>query len=249
MPANGWPLPLSCGWCFNLLENYNTDADAKLLLDHFEFTVVPIVNADGYIFSWTTTRLWRKNRRPNTGGSYGVDLNRNWGPANTWCTTGSSRQPTSDTFCGLGVFSEPESRALSDFLNSRRGQTKAGIDFHTVGPLLLWPWQYTYNQLPTEEYVLFRNLGLSIQNAINGVHGQRYISQQGSDLYEHSGGFIDYNWVANRFLSFTLEGRGNGFVTPSSDIVPAGEEAYAGVVVLAKYVIDNEAFINSLQVM
>jgi len=72
------------------------------------------------------------------------------------------------------------------------------------------------------------------------VHGQNYISQQGSDLYTHSGGFIDYNWVENGILAFTLEGRGNSFVVPSSNIVPAGEEAYAGVVVLAKYVLSKE---------
>jgi len=75
---------------------------------------------------------------------------------------------------------------------------------------------------------------------INAVHNQRYVSQQGSDLYEHSGGFIDYNWVANRIIGFTLEGRGNSFIVPSSDIVPAGQEAYAGVVEMAMFVLTKE---------
>jgi len=224
----------------NLLENYQSDADAKLLLDAFEWNVFPIVNVDGYVFSWGSSRLWRKNRSYNSGGTRGVDLNRNWGPLSTWCTSGSSTVPSSDTYCGTGPFSEPESKALSDFLNSKRGQTLAGIDFHTYGPLLLWPWQYTYDRLPPTDYALFQNLGRNIVGLINAVNGQNYISQQGSDLYTHSGGFIDYNWIANGILAFTLEGRGNNFVVPPSNIIPAGEEAYAGVVHLAKFVLERE---------
>jgi len=225
----------------NLLEKYQSgDADARVLLDSFEWNVVPVVNIDGYLFTWSSTRLWRKNRRVNSDGSRGVDLNRNWGPSRTWCTTGSSRQPSSDTYCGLAPFSEPESKSLSDFLITKRGQTRAGIDFHTYGPLLLWPWQYTYDYLPPADYAMFQSLGKNIVDAINDVNGQNYISEQGSDLYTHSGGFIDYNWEENGIIAFTLEGRGNNFVVPPANIVPAGEEAYAGVVVLANYVLSKE---------
>jgi len=87
---------------------------------------------------------------------------------------------------------------------------------------------------------MYQSLGKSIADAINDVNGQNYISEQGSDLYTHSGGFIDYNWEENGIIAFTLEGRGNNFVIPPSNIIPAGEEAYAGVVVLAKYVLSKE---------
>jgi len=224
----------------NLLENYETDGDAKLLLDSFEWNVIPIVNVDGYKFTWGSTRLWRKNRSYNSGGTRGVDLNRNWGPLATWCTSGSSTVPSSDTYCGTGPFSEPETKALSEFLSSKGSQTVAGIDFHTYGPLLLWPWQYTYDRLPPTDYNMFLNLGRNIAGVINAVNNQNYVSQQGSDLYTHSGGFIDYNWVENRVLAFTLEGRGNNFVIPPSNIIPAGEEAYAGVVHLAKFILSGE---------
>ncbi|CAB4055581.1 unnamed protein product [Lepeophtheirus salmonis] len=51
------------------------DARAKV-----NWYIMPLVNPDGYEFTRTTNRLWRKNRAPPPSGSgcYGVDLNRNW---------------------------------------------------------------------------------------------------------------------------------------------------------------------------
>lgn len=220
-----------------MLERYNSDPTAKRLLDEIEWTLVPIVNIDGYQYTWDSQRLWRKNRRRNSDGTFGVDLNRNWGPASTWCTSGSSRSPSSDTYCGTAPFSEPESKAMASFLDSKRPQIKAGIDFHTYGPLILWPWQYTFDRLPAEDYKLFQDLGGIVESAINSVNGQRYVSEQGSDLYPHSGGFIDYNWEVNGIVAFTVEGRGTSFVVPPSVIVPSGQECYAGVVEVVNFVL------------
>lgn len=63
-----------------LLEEYTKgDTVTRSLVTNLQFIIVPIANPDGYVYSWATDRLWRrKNRRANAGGSYGVDLNRNW---------------------------------------------------------------------------------------------------------------------------------------------------------------------------
>jgi len=238
--AREWLAPTNVAWILTkMLIGYQTDPIATELLDKIQWTIVPLVNVDGYEFTWNSNRLWRKNRRFISGSTYGVDLNRNWGPQRTWCTSGSSRTPSSDTYCGTGPFSEPESKSVSDYINLRRGSMKGGIDFHTVGPLLLWPWQYTYDRLPTPDYNMFQSLGNHMVSAINNVWRQRYVSQQGCDLYTHSGGFIDYNWELNRMISFTLEGRGTNFVIDPSNINPSGEECYAGVVELAKHILSN----------
>jgi len=238
--AREWLAPTNVMWfMMAMISGYGTDPNAKLLLDSFKWTLVPIVNIDGYIFTWTFNRMWRKNRRLNTGGSYGVDLNRNWGPSSTWCSSGSSTNPNSDTYCGTAPWSESESKSVYDYINARRDRMKAGMDFHTYGPLLLWPWQYTFDRLPEPDYSMFRNLGADMVRGINSVHNQNYISQQGSDLYPHSGGFVDYNWEYNDMLTFTLEGRGGNFVISPININPSGEECFEGVVVLAKFILER----------
>ena len=78
--AREWITPTACLYFSNyLLENYGTDPLVTDLVDNVEIFIVPVVNVDGYIYSWTTDRWWRKNRRNNGDGSWGVDLNRNWG--------------------------------------------------------------------------------------------------------------------------------------------------------------------------
>ncbi len=62
-----------------LIRNYGTDPTLTGMLDRAVYYIVPLSNPDGYVYTWTTDRLWRKNRRTNGGGSFGVDLNRNWG--------------------------------------------------------------------------------------------------------------------------------------------------------------------------
>jgi len=182
-----------------------------------------------------------EEQKIKSGGSYGVDLNRNWGPQSSWCTSGSSRTPSSDTYCGTAPFSEPESKSVSDYINTKRGKMVAGIDFHTTGWLLLWPWQYTYDRVPPPDYAMFQSLGSHIVSSLNAVHNQGYVSQQGCDLYTHSGGFIDYNWQENKMVSFTLEGRGPNFVIDPSNINPSGQECYAGVIELAKHFIQSSS--------
>ena len=60
-----------------LLANYTTDSSVKEVVDAFEWTIIPIVNADGFMYTWTDDRLWRKNRRDNEGSQcYGVCLRR-----------------------------------------------------------------------------------------------------------------------------------------------------------------------------
>ena len=62
------------------------------ILQKYEIHIMPLVNPDGYEYSWTTNRLWRKNRNPNIGSScVGTDLNRNFGFK--WLTGGSSTNP------------------------------------------------------------------------------------------------------------------------------------------------------------
>merc|ERR1712232_1358567 len=91
--AREWISPMTVAYVAQyLLQNYSVSNDVKNMVDAFEWTVIPIVNGDGYEWTWTNDRLWRKNRRNNVGSQCdGVDLNRNWDYE--WGTDGSLQIP------------------------------------------------------------------------------------------------------------------------------------------------------------
>jgi murein tripeptide amidase MpaA len=115
---------------YNLLSKYGKDERITELLDNVEFIVVPIVNPDGYDYTWKGERLWRKNRRKNGGFSMGVDLNRNfnvhWEEKN-----GASSSPWAETYKGPEVCSEPETKAIVSYFLKHKGIVGA-IDFHVL---------------------------------------------------------------------------------------------------------------------
>ena len=62
-------------------EGYGRDPALTNLVNTREIWVLPNINPDGGEYDVATGiyQYWRKNRRPNPGGTYGVDLNRNYG--------------------------------------------------------------------------------------------------------------------------------------------------------------------------
>jgi len=149
-----------------LLENYASDPYVQYLLDNTELYFVPCVNPDGYVYNQTIEPagggMWRKNRKNNGDGSFGVDLNRNYGYLWGYDDQGSSPNPTSDVYRGEAPFSEPETQALRDFCDAH--DFRLASNHHTYGDLLVYPWAYeaslftpdsavfaTYGQLLTQE--------------------------------------------------------------------------------------------------
>src|SRR6185436_17289909 len=89
--AREWASPMTAMYVADtMLGSYATDTRVHALLDKIEVIVIPIVNVDGYEYTWASSSnlLWRKNRRNNGNGSFGVDLNRNWG--HQWGGEGAS---------------------------------------------------------------------------------------------------------------------------------------------------------------
>jgi carboxypeptidase T len=134
-------------YMYYLLENYNTNAEVKYLVDNSEMYFIPVVNPDGYIYNQTTNPngggMWRKNRKNNGDVTFGVDLNRNYGYNWGFDNTGSSPNTNSNTYRGTGPFSEPETQNLRNFCNNR--QFRLALNYHTYGNLLIYPWGYGAN--------------------------------------------------------------------------------------------------------
>lgn len=127
-----------------LLENYESDSEIKYLVDHSELYFVPCINPDGYIYNETIKPngggLWRKNRRNNGNGTFGVDLNRNYGYEWGEGYNGSSSNPSSSTYRGDVPFSEPETQAIRFLCENHEFQV--ALNYHTYGNYLIYPWGF-----------------------------------------------------------------------------------------------------------
>ncbi len=197
-----------------LADGYDGDAQIKSIVDTREVWIVFAVNPDGFEYDLTCTSgshapycAWRKNRQPNAGSSaIGTDLNRNydydWG-----CCGGSSGSKSSITYRGAKAFSAPETRAIRDFVLSRRiggiQQIKAHITFHTNGKLILWPYGHTKTDIPADMTVEDHRVFVTIGRAMAGVNG--YKAEQSSDLYITDGDQIDWMYGRQRIFSYTME--------------------------------------------
>ena len=217
------PQGMQCALWFMLylLESYGSDPLATYLVDEREIYFVPCVNPDGYEYNRITNPggggLWRKNRRNNGGGSFGVDLNRNyvykWGYDNS----GSSSDPNSETYRGTGPGSEPEVSAMQAFITGHSFNT--AISLHTYSNLWLSP--YGYDALYPTNWDQFLEVG-TLATEVNGYpHGPASLI-----LYLANGVTVDYDHAVHGSLSWTPEigGSNDGFWPPQSRIVPLAEE-------------------------
>jgi carboxypeptidase T len=179
------------------------------LVDNREIWIVFSVNPDGgeYDLTGDPYREWRKNRQPNTGSTYvGTDLNRNYGYR--WgCCGGSSSSTASSTYRGRAAFSAPETQRMRDFIESRvvggRQQIRAAITFHTAGEQILWPYGYTYTDVPSDMTVDDEAALEAMGRRMATMNG--YKPMQSSSLYITDGDEIDWAYGRHRIFMFTFE--------------------------------------------
>lgn len=204
-----------------LLENYATDPEIQYLLDNTELYFVPCINPDGYLYNESTNPngggLWRKNRKNNGSGNFGVDLNRNYGYQWGFNNQGSSNNPSSDTYRGPSAFSEPETQNIRDFCNAH--QFQISINYHAYGNMLIYPWAYNDQQTPdSTEFREFTQLMASENGFITGTGTETvgYTSNGDADDWLYG-----EQTSKNKILSITPEAGDDqyGFWPPSNQIV------------------------------
>jgi murein tripeptide amidase MpaA len=225
--AREWAVPMTAMWfAERLVEDYAIDARLAAIVDASEIFIFPVMNPDGYEYSWTTNRLWRKNRRLNSGGSYGVDLNRNW--ATGWGGSGSSGSQSSDTYRGTAAFSEPETAGLRDFVNARLN-IAGHIDLHSYSQILMWPYSYT-SALPPES-ATYTRVSAAMGNALKAVNNRAYTVGNSWQVYGATAGCIeDWTSTTTGGMGWCTEVRDTGsygFIMPTSEILPNARENMA----------------------
>lgn len=186
----------------SLLESYDTDAAVKALVDGSEIWVVPIANPDGLQYTIDVYRYWRKNRRANADGTYGVDINRNYGYAWGFDDLGSSRQPGSDVYRGPAAFSEPETAAIRALFLAH--DFRALISFHSFGQDILFPWGFTTQPAPTDAELAA--VAQTMAGLIAAVDGTAYTYGEASRaLYLTNGDLVDWSYSVAGAPSYTIE--------------------------------------------
>ncbi|PIQ08768.1 MAG: hypothetical protein COW71_10025 [Ignavibacteriales bacterium CG18_big_fil_WC_8_21_14_2_50_31_20] len=139
---------------YYLLENYGTEAEVTYLIDNREMYFIPVINPDGYAYNEAISPngggMWRKNRQYNSDGSHGVDLNRNFGYKWGYDNSGSSANPSSETYRGSSAFSEPETETIRQYCINH--DFKLALNYHSYGNLLITPWGYIPKATPDSTF-------------------------------------------------------------------------------------------------
>ncbi|POI31473.1 hypothetical protein CIB84_004776, partial [Bambusicola thoracicus] len=219
------------------LQTYQTDPAMKKMLTQLYFYVMPVFNVDGYHYSWTNDRFWRKTRSKNSRfWCHGVDANRNWKVK--WCDEGASLHPCDDTYCGPFPESEPEVKAVAHFLRKHRKQIKAYLSFHAYAQMLLYPYSYKYATIPNFSCV--ESAAYNAVNALQSAYGVRYrYGPASSTLFAEfsisdvsSGSSMDWAYKNGIPYAFAFELRDTGhfgFLLPETLIRPTCTETMLAV--------------------
>ncbi|MGH3666615.1 MAG: M14 family metallopeptidase, partial [Egibacteraceae bacterium] len=206
----------------HFVDNYGRDRRLTRLIDRNEYWFAPVINPDGYDYTFTPgNRLWRKNLRDNDGDGQitasadGIDLNRNFPTNWGYDDEGSSPVFASQTYRGTHPASEPETRA-QDALMERIGFNYL-VNYHSAAELLLYGvgWQV---ETPTPDDLIYETLaGDDANPAVPG-----YDPDLSAELYTTNGETLDHAQTVHKILGFTPEMSTCQSVSPDPDSCESG---------------------------
>ncbi len=218
--------PLSTELVLRFVDNFVKqsfyDLETTRLMHTRNIIVVPCVNPDGYEYNRQTHPqgggMWRKNRRPNLDGSYGVDLNRNYGWK--WGTVvDENLSMNSELYQGVSAFSETETRALRDLMAIEK--PRFAVTIHSYGNEWMFPWGYTDE--PNLADSVFRYYAERLTDKTG------YVAENAWHLYGATSGTTDdYLYATLETLAYTLEAgtHTDGFWAAPSRIEPIFIDLY-----------------------
>lgn len=223
------------------------NATFEPMIDNTNWIFVPMVNIDGYLYTWSEDgdRLWRQTRSIGAsettfkGKCMGADPNRNW--EIHWSELlSASEDPCSFLYHGKEPNSEPEIRHLSNFILQKSNVINAVVSLHSYAQVIVFPFNYQQGIYPTNS-VEQNSTAAAMSEAIKSLHGKEYKYGAAAEiLYEATGVTTDWTQqVAGVDINYTIELRDTGeygFLLPPQQIIPTGEELLAALQVLNLHV-------------
>ncbi|CAI5775666.1 mast cell carboxypeptidase A-like [Podarcis lilfordi] len=239
--AREWISPAFCQWFVKqAVRTYETDKVMFKLLNNLNFYILPVFNIDGYVWTWTEDRMWRKNRA-NTSNSDcpGVDLNRNFKAK--WGTIGISHKPCSQIYCGPSAESEPEIKAVTSFIREHLSSIRGYISFHSYSQILMFPYAYKDETAPNNDEL--NKVAKEAVEALSSLYGTEYTyGPTATTIYPCSGSSLDWAYDEGIKNAFTFELRDlgkYGFILPESKIRPTCRETMLAVKHIANYILTS----------
>lgn len=234
--AREWITSATATWLLNELLT-SSDPAVQELATSYDWYILPVANPDGFHYTKTTNRLWRKNRYPHNILCAGVDLNRNF-PYH-WMEGGASQVPCNDIYAGPEPASEIETRNMIEYYETIADRIEFHLQFHSYGQYILLPYGYQGADYP-DNYADQMEIAEAAAIGFSTRYNTPYTFGTIADvLYVDSGSTTDWAHGYHQTpLSMCFEFRDNGpygFVLPADQIIPNAEETLdALIAMLAK---------------
>ncbi|TKS73918.1 Carboxypeptidase A2 [Collichthys lucidus] len=227
-------------WTANkIATDFGTDASLTSLLNTMDIYMLLLANPDGYAYTHSNNRMWRKTRSKNSGSSCrGVDPNRNWDAG--FGGPGASRNPCSDSYHGPSAHSEIEVKNVVNLIKNH-GNFKSFISVHAYSQLLMYP--YGYNCKDVSHQPELDSVGRAAVQKLSSLYGTRYkVGSICKIIYQASGGSIDWSYNLGIKYSYAFELRDTGrygFILPANQIIPTASETWLALKHIMEYVHDH----------
>ncbi|KAM7347490.1 uncharacterized protein ACRADG_007057 [Cochliomyia hominivorax] len=257
-----WIGPATATWIINELLRImkKNVSDDQSFIRNTTWYIMPVLNPDGYVYSHEYDRFWKKSRsrhisrpsgilnsamtwlqkkRAKEKVCFGVDLDRNW--HYQWGRRGSSKSPCNEFYAGPTPFSEPETKALSDFLMDYRTQIKLFVSMQAYGQIISYPYKAntTYDTERLDDLLDVAMVGT------DGLRKKgsksRYKIDSSNDLIENRSGCSDAfaAYEAGIPFSYTLQLADNGvhgYLLPSASIESTARDSFDIITGMLDYI-------------
>lgn len=269
---------------WSVITSYDRESMITKLLESFDIVFIPVLNPDGYEYTWQSDRLWRKSRQQTKMRfCRGLDLDHAFGYA--WDAVKHQTDPCSESYGGDQPFQAVEASELAKWAKNETqhgAKFVAFLDLHSYSQQILFPYAYTCSvDPPNRENLEELAVGLAkairlssgeyytVTSACEGAVARTYSASDTLPRVEAGGGSaIDWFyrefchprqvinlWVlSNGVLTFSsadelqarysyqikLRDTGSyGFLLPSENIVPTGEEMLNALKYLGDFLLGN----------
>ncbi|KAF2763473.1 hypothetical protein EJ05DRAFT_507062 [Pseudovirgaria hyperparasitica] len=250
---------------WSLITSYGKDPATKALLEAYDWVFVPTLNPDGYVYSWESDRLWRKNRQPTSlRFCKGIDLDRSF--PYQWDGESTAGNPCSESYSGATPLEGVESQRFVEWAKNETENNDVEfvtlLDLHSYSQQVMYPYSYTCtSEPPTIEDLEELALGLAkaIRLSHNG-HGHMYhaipacegnvATKDSKDqnnktffprIESGGGSLLDFFYHEMRVkyaYQIKLRDTGSyGFLLPKENIAPTGREILEAVMYLGKFLL------------